>query len=146
MSMARAARDFFKDFDVLAPEISTFFSGPQGPGGIGGGGVAHNHCNFWNNCCLWIATAIVGTLCSTNSESLRCYRVTDACYGHRYLRMGARRYKRCNGCLIRCLPCLVPFCVRVERDVLPLGHSAGIGCRANREGSAGRAVAYATTW
>ena len=36
---------------------------------------------------------------------------------------------------------MVPFCVRVERDVLPLGHCAGIGCRANREGSAWRAGA-----
>ena len=44
-SMARAARDFFNDFDVLAPEISKFLLTP----GVEGGG--------------WLrATAIVGTI------------------------------------------------------------------------------------
>ena len=43
--MARAARDFFNDFDVLAPEFSKFLLTP----GVEGGG--------------WLrATAIVGTI------------------------------------------------------------------------------------
>ena len=33
-SMARAARDFFKDFDVLAPEISKFLLARRGLGGL----------------------------------------------------------------------------------------------------------------
>ena len=47
-SMARAARDFFKDFYVLAPEISKK-AGPQGPGRVEGGA--------WPG-----ARAIVGTI------------------------------------------------------------------------------------
>ena len=43
--MARAARDFFNDFDVLAPEISKFLLTP----GVEGGG--------WHR-----ATATVGTI------------------------------------------------------------------------------------
>ena len=38
-SMVGAARDFFKDFGVLAPEISFFSLARRGlgPGGVGGG-------------------------------------------------------------------------------------------------------------
>ena len=36
--MARAARDFFKGFDVLAPEISKYLLACRGPGGWGLGG------------------------------------------------------------------------------------------------------------
>ena len=40
--MARAARDFFKEFDVLAPEISEIFLARRGLGrwGVGCGLVA----------------------------------------------------------------------------------------------------------
>ena len=58
--MARAARDFFKDFDVLAPEISIFFLARRGLGGKGVGGGSQplqlleqllfvdRYCNCWN--------------------------------------------------------------------------------------------------
>ena len=68
-SMARAARDFFKDFDILAPEISNFFLTHRGLGGWEWA-VAQGHCNCWNKCWMWSTTATVGTICSTNSTGL----------------------------------------------------------------------------
>ena len=67
--MARAARDFFKDFDILAPEISKFFLSHRGLGGWEWA-VAQGHCNCWNKCWMWSTTASVGTICSTNSTTL----------------------------------------------------------------------------
>ena len=44
-SMARAARDFFNDFDVLAPEISKFLLTP----GVEGGGWLRARANVGTN-------------------------------------------------------------------------------------------------
>ena len=67
--LARAARDFFKDFDVLAPEISEFFLARRGLG-PGGWGIAWGQGNSWNKCWKLTARATVGTIPSTNSPTL----------------------------------------------------------------------------
>ena len=68
--IVRTARDFFKDFDVLAPEISKkILAGGAWRGG--GWGVVWRQGKCWNKCCMWRARANVGTIYPTISPD-RC--------------------------------------------------------------------------
>ena len=74
--LARAARDFFKDFDVLAPKIQKN-RWPSGrfrvvvltPGSCHGC-VGPEPGHLWHICGLWLARAIVAKICGTNLHCL----------------------------------------------------------------------------